>query len=88
MAGSEQDLNAILQNVVVALHTITSFIYVVTMRTGEYFSTLNSQLKGQTGGQGLDIVLPFLPMLFLIIAVILLWTFISWFFSNYELDLG
>lgn len=88
MTNSQQDFGTILQHISDMLHAVTSLMYVIIMRTGQYFSGLNVQLKTETGVQGLDILASFLPMIILLVVIIFITSLMTWFLRNYELSFG
>lgn len=71
-----------------AWHSIVTFLYLIVMRTGQYFQMLHVKLQTITGPSGADLISSFMPIVFVIILLLLMSSFVSWFANNFEVSFG
>lgn len=88
MVNSNQDFSVVMQYLSEIGHDIVTFFYLIIMRSSQYFGQLNVKMKSSTGGTGLDILTPFIPILVLMVALIVITSILSWFLRNYEITFG
>lgn len=88
MLNSNQDFSVIMHYLSEIGHDIVTFFYLIIVRSSQYFGQLNVKMKSSTGGTGLEVLAPFLPLLILITFLIIAASILSWFLKNYEISFG